>query len=654
MEGYKAKDLVALGGLEPVRARPGMYIGSTGEKGLHHMLWEIVDNAIDEAANGYAFNIDVVIYEDNSISVEDDGRGIPVDINKKTNMSGVEMVFTQLHAGGKFNNDNYKFSGGLHGVGASVVNALSEWLKVEVYRGGKRYFQSFRCIEKGDKIVCGVPDDKIKQDGITKKKGSKIHFMPDTRVFKSIKLDYSKVKSRLRELAFLTKGVKITFEDQRFINEEGNYKKSEFLFNGGLIDFTKYLNSTKTPLIKDVIYIEKELDKFNLQLAMQHTDDMSENVHSYVNNIQTIGGGYHETGLKSALTKCLNDYARENNFLKPKEENFLGDDFRVGLTAILSIYMQDPQFEGQTKERLGSSEVRPLVENIICDELKKYINNKKHKNDMKIIMQRAAEAAQERLAIKKTKELQRQKNKLSGSMLVGKFAKCTGKDVVKNELYIVEGDSAGGSAKQARDRSFQAILPLKGKPLNVEKKKIDQILDNDELKTIIYALGTDCYPTFNIEGLKYDKVIILADADQDGAHIRSILLAFFYRYMNELIRFGKVYIGMPPLYKVERSKSDAVYAYDDEELEQIVADTKGKYRIQRFKGLGEMNPAQLWDTTLNPKTRTLLRVTIDDAVESDLMISTLMGDNISARKEFIFENADFNKEDDFANKYGGK
>ncbi len=654
MEQYKAKDLIALSGLEPIRARPGMYIGSTGEKGLHHLLWEIVDNAIDEAANGHAFNISVVIYPDQSVSVEDDGRGIPVDINKKTNMSGVEMVFTQLHAGGKFNSDNYRFSGGLHGVGASVVNALSSWVKVEVYRNGKRYVQEFASIKKDNKIVCGVAQGHLREDGKTNKRGTFIHFLPDPEVFKTTALDHNKIRKRLRELAFLTKGIRISFQDRRFTNESGDYKSVEYLYNGGLIDYVNHLNSTKSPLVKNIIYFERRQDNFWLRLAMQHTDDVLENIHSYVNNIQTISGGFHETGLKAALTKSLNDYARENNFLKPKDENFLGEDFRVGLTAILSIYMQDPQFEGQTKERLGSAEVKSIVENIVCEEFRAYLNNKKNKENIKTIMQIAQAAALERLAVKRTRELQRQKNKLSGGILVGKFAKCSSRSAEECELFIVEGDSAGGSAKQGRDRGFQAILPLKGKPLNVEKKKIEQIFANEELKTIIYALGTDCHPNFNIEGLKYGKVIILADADQDGAHIRSILLAFFYRYMNELVRQGKVYIGMPPLYKIERGKSEVLYAYDDTELENILANTSTKYKIQRYKGLGEMNPIQLWDTTLNPKTRTLLRVTVDDAVEADLMISTLMGENIAARKEFIFENVDFNKEDNFAIKYGGK
>lgn len=654
MEDYKAKDLIALAGLEPIRKRPGMYIGSTGEKGLHHLLWEIMDNAIDEAANGYAYNINVIVYPDQSISVEDDGRGIPVDINKKTNMSGVEMVFTQLHAGGKFNHENYKVSGGLHGVGAAVVNALSLWVNVEVYRDGKRYIQQFKTIKENNKIICGVAQGKIREDGKTKKRGSFIHFLPDPEVFKNVKFEHAKIKKRLRELAFLTKGVKITFQDQRYTDENGEVRINEYLYNGGLVDYVKHLNSTKNPLVKDIIYIEKQQDNFWLKLAMQHTDDMLENIHSYVNNIQTISGGFHETGLKAALTKCLNDYARENNFLKPKDENFIGEDFRVGLTAILSIYMQDPQFEGQTKEKLGNADVKGIVEGIICEEFRNYLNARKNKDNIKVLMQIAQSAAQERLAIKRTKELQRQKNKLSGSMLVGKFAKCSGRVAEDCELFIVEGDSAGGSAKQGRDRGFQAILPLKGKPLNVEKKKIEQIFANDELKTIIYAIGADCHPNFNIDGLKYGKVIILADADQDGAHIRSILLAFFYRYMNELVRQGRVYIGMPPLYKIERGRGEVLYAYDDAELEKILAETSTRYKIQRYKGLGEMNPTQLWDTTLNPKTRTLLRVTVDDAVEADLMISTLMGENIAARKQFIFENADFNKEDNFAAKYGGR
>ncbi len=643
---YGAKDLEVLEGLDPVRKRPGMYIGTTGLKGMHHLLWEIVDNGIDEVANGYATNIQIEIYEDNSISVYDNGRGIPVDIHPVYGVSGLELVFTKLHAGGKFNNNNYNFSGGLHGVGASVVNALSRWLKVEVYKNGTKYSASFHSPEINGKIVSGAVDMPLTTSACDKKlKGSKITFLPDDRIFGAEKFSFDIISKRIKELAFLNGGMKIAVIDYREKLETKGFKTKEYLYEGGTVDFVKYLNEGKTVKYDTPVFMEKTMEKFYVSVAFQHTDNFSECIFSYVNNIPTTEGGTHETGFKSALTKVLNDFARQKNILKEKQANFLGEDFREGLTAVLCVKMQEVQFEGQTKTKLGNPEVKTNVESLISDALKDFLNKAK-KDVIDAIYEKANIAAKARESATKAKEVARKINSLSNSALIGKLSGCSGRKAEFNEMFIVEGDSAGGSAKQGRDRSIQAILPLKGKPLNAEKKRVTDIVKNDEIMSIINALGTGFGDDFNINDLKYYKVIILADADQDGAHIRSILLTFFFRYMKELITNGNVYIGMPPLYKIT-DKNIIKYAYDDIELENILKTVGKNYTLQRYKGLGEMNPEQLWETTMNPQTRTLMRVTIDDAADADRLITTLMGDDVGPRKNYIYEYADFNKVDKF-------
>ncbi|MBO7186921.1 MAG: DNA gyrase subunit B [Clostridia bacterium] len=639
---YIAEDIKILEGLDAVRMRPGMYIGSTGARGLHHILWEIVDNAIDECANGFADTVKVNLYKDGSASVEDNGRGIPTDIHPKMGVSGVEVVFTQLHAGGKFGDGNYNYSGGLHGVGASVTNALSEWLKVEVYKKTVHTmeFKSYLDKETG-KVKSGVAMGRLKDTGKkTTKKGTFVHFMPDATVFETIAFSADVIQRRLKELAFLNKGVNIEFSDLRGENPV----TLNFKYDGGLVDFVKYVNDGKNCLYKEPLYGFEERDGIVIEFAIQHTDSYTESVFSYVNNIPTPEGGTHETGFRSGLTRVLNDVAKEKRVLK--DGSFLGDDFREGLTAILSIKMKNVQFEGQTKTKLGNPEARMPVETTTHDVISELTRNKKLSSVFDSIMQKALMAAKVRLAARKAKEIARASKSLEGASLVGKLAGCSGRKAEQNELFIVEGDSAGGSAKQARVRQYQAILPLRGKPLNVEKKKLDQILQNEEIRTIISALGTGIAGEFDISGLKYDKIIILADADDDGAHIRAILLTFFYRYMKQLVSEGHVYIGMPPLYKVY--KKDVVeYAYDDKELPKVISKVGKGYMIQRYKGLGEMDPEQLWDTTMNPETRSLTRVTIDDATEAERLITTLMGDQLEERKKYIAEHADFNKVDGY-------
>ena len=647
-KNYGAKDIEVLEGLDAVRTRPGMYIGTTGVKGLHHILWEIVDNAIDEAANGHANTVKVTLYADGSAGVCDNGRGIPVDKHPKLGISGVEVVFTQLHAGAKFSNENYGFSGGLHGVGASVTNALSRWLTVEVYKDGKTYVKEFESVEKGGKIRSGISKGALEtKPKAPQKSGTNVVFMPDDRVFGKEKFSYDTIAKRLRELAFLNGGVRIELITKRAEDlEQGKPATQVYEYKGGISDYILYMNEEKTPLNPVPIFVEDKKPNFEVAVALQYTDGYTENIFSYVNNIPTTEGGTHETGFKAAYTKVMNDYARSRNLLKEKDANLLGEDFREGLTAVLTVKMQNVQFEGQTKTKLGNVEVRSLVENAIIQRLNEYLEKQSTHGIADKIIQKALNAARVRLAQKHAKEVARKQSGLGASALVGKLASCTSKKSELCELFIVEGNSAGGTAKQGRDSRYQAILPLRGKPLNAEKKHIGEILDNEEIRMIISALDAGFDNTFDIKDLRYHKIVILADADQDGGHIRSILLTFFFRYMKQLILDGHIYIGMPPLYKLSK-KDKVVYAYDDIELERVSAEM-GKCDIQRYKGLGEMNPDQLWDTTMNPETRQLIQVTLDDAAAAEKMISVLMGSNIEARKNYINQHANFNKTDKFA------
>lgn len=642
---YESKDIVVLDGLDAVRLRPGMYIGTTSSRGFHHILWEIVDNAIDEISNGFGDTIKITLNTDGSATVEDNGRGIPVDMHPTLKKSGVEVVYTTLHAGGKFNNENYKFSGGLHGVGASVTNALSRWCNVTVNKGGKKYYIEFHSFEdENGKIHSGVPVAPLKEIGTSTTTGTKVTFLPDDRVFGQQEFSFEAITKRARELAFLNKGLRIVIDDER-TNEH-----SDFHYEGGIKDFVSYMVEGKNALFKTPLYISAESKIVNLEVSFISTDSYTENTFSYVNNIPTTEGGMHEIGFKSAFTKVFNDYARANNLLKDKEPNLLGEDFREGLVTVINVKMSNVQFEGQTKTKLGNPEARTEVEALTVTELTKLLSDKKVSSYAEVIVEKAKQAAKVRLAAKKAKEYARAKNGAENFNLVGKLASSTSRDRTKSELFIVEGDSAGGSAKQGRDRRYQAILPLRGKPLNAEKKRIDQVLANEEIRTIISALDTGFGEDFDLSSLRYNKVIILSDADVDGFHIRAILCTFFYRYMRQLITEGHVFVGLPPLYKVYK-KDYEKYVYSDAELAEAVASAGKGYMIQRYKGLGEMNPEQLWETTMDPENRTLIQVTIEDAAEAERMITTLMGDNIEERKAYINEHANFDREDTFMRDY---
>ena len=628
---YGADQIQILEGLEAVRKRPGMYIGSTSSRGLHHLVYEIVDNSVDEALAGYCDTIQVTINPDNTITVIDNGRGIPVGINHKTGLPAVEIVFTVLHAGGKFGGGGYKVSGGLHGVGASVVNALSEWLEVEIFKEGKVYKQRY---ERG-KVVYKL---KVVGECDLEKTGTKVSFKPDGEIFEELIFDYSVLKQRLREMAFLTKGLRIILRDDR---EEEPIERT-FHYEGGIKEFVTYLNKSKTPLYDQIIYCEGMKDGVSVEVAMQHNDSYSDNTYGFVNNITTPEGGTHIVGFRNALTKTFNDYARKNKLLKDSEPNLSGEDIREGLTAIISVKIEEPQFEGQTKQKLGNSEARGAVDNVVSTQLEIFLEQ--NPNVAKMIVEKSVMAQRAREAARKARDLTRRKSALEGMSLPGKLADCSDKDPVNCEIYIVEGDSAGGSAKTARDRSTQAILPLRGKILNVEKARLDKIYANAEIKAMITAFGTGIHEDFDISKLRYHKIIIMTDADVDGAHISTLLLTFLYRFMPELIKQGYVYLAQPPLYKLEKNKK-VWYAYSDEELNSILEEVgrDGNNKIQRYKGLGEMDAEQLWETTMDPEHRILLRVTMDDETSSelDLTFTTLMGDKVEPRREFIEENAKF-------------
>ena len=627
---YDENQIQVLEGLEAVRKRPGMYIGSTSGKGLHHLVWEIVDNSIDEALAGYCTEINVVIENDNSITVKDNGRGIPVGIQEKMGRPAVEVIMTVLHAGGKFDGSGYKVSGGLHGVGASVVNALSTELDVTVYRDGKVHYQEYER---------GVPKADLKIIGETDRTGTTTHFAPDPEIFTETTVyDYDTLATRVRELAFLTKGVKITIEDKR----EGQERKNEYCYEGGIKSYVEHLNRSREVIHEEPVYIEGSKDGITIEVALQYNDSYTSNIYSFANNIHTYEGGTHEAGFKTGLTRVINDYARKNGIFKDNDPNLSGEDVREGLTAIISIKHPDPQFEGQTKTKLGNSEARTITDALFSEALEKFLLE--NPDSAKKIVEKGVMAARARMAAKKARELTRRKSALEVSNLPGKLADCSSKDPSISELYIVEGDSAGGSAKQGRDRHFQAILPLRGKILNVEKARLDKILSNNEVRSMITALGTGIGEDFNLEKARYHKVVIMTDADVDGAHIRTLLLTFFYRYMRQIIEKGYVYIAQPPLYKIQQGKR-VEYAYNDQQLDEILKELPQtpKPGLQRYKGLGEMNATQLWETTMDPETRTLLQVTLKDAIDADETFEMLMGDKVEPRRNFIEENARYVK-----------
>jgi DNA gyrase subunit B len=626
---YGADQIQILEGLEAVRKRPGMYIGSTSIRGLHHLVYEIVDNSVDEALAGYCTEIHVTIEKDNSITVTDNGRGIPVGINHKANKPAVEVVFTVLHAGGKFGGGGYKVSGGLHGVGASVVNALSEWLEVTIHKDGKLYQQRY---ERGKVMY------PLKEIGTTDHNGTEVRFLPDKEIFEETVFDYDTLRQRLREMAFLTKGIKIVLRDNRL--EEPKIRT--FHYEGGIKEYVEYLNKNRDGLYPDIIYCEGQKGDVYVEVAMQHNDSFQESTYSFVNNITTPEGGTHLTGFRNALTKTFNDYGRSMKLLKDSDANLTGEDLREGLTAIISIKISEPQFEGQTKQKLGNSEARGAVESIVSEQLTYFLEQ--NPTIGKLICDKAVLAQRARDAARKARDLTRRKTALESTTLPGKLADCSDKDPKNCEIYIVEGDSAGGSAKTARNRATQAILPLRGKILNVEKARLDRILGNEEIKAMITAFGTGIDEDFDISKLRYDKIVIMTDADVDGAHIATLMLTFLYRFMPELIRQGHVYLAQPPLYKVEKNKT-VRYAYDDNELNAILNEIgrDGNNKIQRYKGLGEMDAEQLWDTTMDPEKRILLRVNIEEGTESDIdvVFNTLMGDKVEPRREFIEKNAQY-------------
>ncbi len=625
VQQYDENQIQVLEGLEAVRKRPGMYIGSTSSRGLHHLVWEIVDNSIDEALAGYCDEIQVTIEEDNSITVTDNGRGIPVGIHEKTGRPAVEVILTELHAGGKFDNSGYKVSGGLHGVGASVVNALSTSLKVYVHRDNNIYYLDFKR---------GVLNTEIKVIGQTDTTGTKIHFSPDPEIFtETTEFDYETLLYRIRELAFLNKKIKISIEDKR----KGKERKQTFYYEGGIKEYVEYMNRSKE-VLHETFFAEKEEEDIIVEVALQYNSGYSSNIYSFANNIHTHEGGMHESGFKTALTRVINDYARKTKIFKDNDENLTGDDVREGITAIVSIKHPDPQFEGQTKTKLGNSEARTITDSAFSEMFYKFLVE--NPDTAKIIVNKGVMASRARMAAKKARELTRRKGALEISSLPGKLADCSSRDASISELYIVEGDSAGGSAKQGRDRHFQAILPLRGKILNVEKARLDRILSNNEIRSMITAMGTGIGEEFDITKARYHKVVIMTDADVDGAHIRTLLLTFFYRFMRPLIEKGYIYIAQPPLYKVQQGKTIR-YAYDDRELELILSELpkQPKPGLQRYKGLGEMNAEQLWETTMDPENRTLLQVKLNDAIEADQIFDMLMGDKVEPRREFIQENA---------------
>ena len=625
-KAYGGSNIQILEGLEAVRKRPGMYIGSTGPRGLHHLVWEIVDNAIDEALAGYCTHIEVEILPDNVIRVTDNGRGIPVDVHKKTGESALEAVFTILHAGGKFDGSSYKVSGGLHGVGASVVNALSTYLKVTVTRDGKIYQQEY---QRGKRAY------KVKEIGVSDDHGTSVEFKADGEIFKETTVyDYETLRVRLQQSAFLNKGLKISLSDTR---DESNPKKVTYCYEGGIIEYVSYLNKSKTPIHPEVFYTSKRIEDIEVEIALQYTEEYTSNIYSFINNIHTPEGGTHEEGFRNSLTRVLNNYGKVANLFR-KDESLTGDDVREGLTAIICCRHPDPQFEGQTKMKLGNTEVRRIASQILSEGLDTYL--KENPSSAKTIVEKSLLASRARLAAKKAREATRRKSPLESLGFASKLADCRSKDPSLSEIYIVEGDSAGGSAKQGRNSEFQAILPLRGKVLNVEKSRLDRALGNKEIISMIQAFGTGIGDDFNINDARYHKIVIMTDADVDGAHIRTLLLTFFYRFMKPLIEYGYVYIAQPPLYKISQAKR-VEYAYSDEELQKILATfpKTSKPNIQRYKGLGEMNAEQLWDTTMDPKSRTLLQVHLSDAIEADAVFSMLMGDDVEPRREFIEENA---------------